>query len=80
VTLAVFSFTLPGCARFIAIQCTGTTDIANVDCDIQIPAQVKVHVEVMQGNQSVGTSGNFPANGPFNLMVNWPKNFGNPTA
>ncbi|MBM4259471.1 MAG: hypothetical protein FJ147_26675 [Deltaproteobacteria bacterium] len=31
-----------------------------------------------KGNQSVGVSGPFGANGPFTLTVQWPQNLGQP--
>lgn len=59
-------------------QVNGTLDIQNVDCDVAIPGQVKVHAQLFKGNNSVGASGNFGSNGPFNLTIQWPQNLGQP--
>jgi hypothetical protein len=78
--LCVCLFALTACDGngIVNHQVNGTLAIQNVDCDLVIPAQVKVHAEVFQGNRFVGVSGAFGANGLFNLTIQWPQNWGQP--
>ncbi len=59
-------------------QVGGSLETRNTNCDGALPAQVIVHAEVFKGNDSVGKSGTFAANGPYNLTIEWPQSKGAP--
>ena len=69
---------LSACAGTANYPVNGELDIQTVHCDVDIPDQVKVHAELFNGDDSVGKSGTFGSNGPFNLTIPWPESKGQP--
>ncbi len=66
------------CDGVVNYQVNGTLEIQTVDCEVVIPGRVKVSAEVFNQNNSVGASGTFGSNGPFNLTIPWQNNLGKP--
>lgn len=76
--LWLFMFTACNDDDMIDYEVSGETEIQNIDCDLAIPDQVKVHAQLFKGDESIGASGNFQSNGPFDLTIAWLESKGEP--
>lgn len=55
----------------------GTLDIANVDCEVELPDQVRVSVQLLGGDDPPDPEVQvFPIGGPFTFTLEWPAGAG----